>query len=203
MRMPRRWCVTMVDAVSPCTPCSARAAVPPVAARSWVRTGSLFPMEGGHASQCHPYREPCCSDSGWCGSTREHCTCDGCVDYSPKDDGAWAEFGESRSEKVESLIPSPHRITWDGRQAGEIMDGGGDMYGFPPFGGNRISTSLCKQSRLAPFGDNFELQRSDCFGDGGSVRMDLRHSMLVLITKNEAPTEVSEASRRLVSPTHV
>ena len=125
------------------------------------------------------------------------------MDYSPKDDGAWAEFGESRSEKVESLIPSPHRITWDGRQAGEIMDGGGDMYGFPPFGGNRISTSLCKQSRLAPFGDNFELQRSDCFGDGGSVRMDLRHSMLVLITKNEAPTEVSEASRRPVSPTHV
>jgi hypothetical protein len=154
------------------------------------RCGTLFPLPSGQASQCHPGREPCCSDSGWCGSSEQHCNCDGCVDYSPKDDGAWAEFGESRAEKVESLIPSPHRITWDGRHAGEIMDGGRDMYGFPPYGGNRISTSLCKQTRLAPFGDNFELHRSDCFGSGGSFRMDMRNAMLILIAKNEANAEV-------------
>ena len=156
------------------------------------RCGPLFPLASGQAAQCHPNREPCCSDSGWCGSSEQHCNCDGCVDYSPKDDGAWAEFGESRAEKVESLIPSPHHITWDGRQAGEIMDGGKDMYGFPPYGGNRISTSLCKQTRLAPFGDNFDLHRSDCFGPGGSYRMDMRDSMLVLVTKNSANAEVQQ-----------
>jgi hypothetical protein len=156
------------------------------------RCGPLFPLPSGQAAQCHPNREPCCSDSGWCGSSAQHCTCDGCVDFSPKDDGAWAEFGESRAEKVESLVPSPHHITWDGRQAGEIRDGGKDMYGFPPYGGNRISTSLCKQTRLAPFGDNFELHRSDCFGPGGSYRMDMRDSMLVLVTRNDANAEVHQ-----------
>jgi len=70
------------------------------------------------------------------------------------------------------------------------MDGGRDMYGFPPYGGNRISTSLCKQTRIAPFGDDFELHRSDCFGAGGSFRMDMRQSMLVLVTKNEANAEL-------------
>ena len=54
------------------------------------RCGPLFPLPSGQAAQCHPNREPCCSDSGWCGSSEQHCNCEGCVDFSPKDDGAWA-----------------------------------------------------------------------------------------------------------------
>ena len=67
------------------------------------------------------------------------------------------------------------------------QDGGKDMYGFPPYGGNRISTSLCKQTGCT-FGDGF-----DCIDRTvwtcGSYRMDMRDSMLVLVTKNDANAE--------------
>ena len=69
-------------------------------------------------------------------------------------------------------MPTPHRIIWDGKEEGEVRDGGNDMYGWPPYGGNRISTSLCHgHSRVAPYGDDFGLHQSECFGPGGSFRM--------------------------------
>jgi|EP01047_Picozoa_sp_COSAG01_P024522 hypothetical protein len=70
------------------------------------------------------------------------------------------------------------------RRAGEIRDGGGDMFGWPPFGGNRVSTSLCPTQRIAPYGDNFALHQSPCFGPGGTFRMDQRRSMFVLVARN-------------------
>lgn len=34
---------------------------------------------------CDPHGEwPCCSNIGWCGSSEEHCGCEGCVDYRVK-----------------------------------------------------------------------------------------------------------------------
>ena len=54
------------------------------------RCGAQWPLPSGAVSECAPDSAaggPCCSESGWCGSTAEHCECKGCVDYSPKDDG--------------------------------------------------------------------------------------------------------------------
>lgn len=36
----------------------------------------------GIAAECDPRSErPCCSDFGYCGISRSHCACKGCVDY--------------------------------------------------------------------------------------------------------------------------
>ncbi|XP_035672656.1 uncharacterized protein LOC118413401 [Branchiostoma floridae] len=38
--------------------------------------------ENGRPAECYPHGVyPCCSDSGWCGYTLNHCYCSGCVDY--------------------------------------------------------------------------------------------------------------------------
>lgn len=55
---------------------------------------------------------------------------------------------------TQAALERSHLIVWDGVGKGEVIDGGGDMYGYPPFGGNRISTSLCPHGRrLAPYTD--------------------------------------------------
>lgn len=42
-------------------------------------TGSL---PNGEPAQCNPKSDaPCCSPSGWCGGTVEHCSCPSCIDY--------------------------------------------------------------------------------------------------------------------------
>ena len=51
-------------------------------------------------------------------------------------------------------------------------------------GGNRIMTSLCGDENLAPYTDDMEAVASDCFGTGGEYRMDIRTSMMLLVTQN-------------------
>mmetsp|Transcript_7881 Transcript_7881/g.18422 ORF Transcript_7881/g.18422 Transcript_7881/m.18422 type:complete len:936 (+) Transcript_7881:134-2941(+) len=39
-------------------------------------------LPDGKPVECNPEGDsPCCSSSGWCGASEEHCQCDGCVDY--------------------------------------------------------------------------------------------------------------------------
>ncbi|XP_035660233.1 uncharacterized protein LOC118404941 [Branchiostoma floridae] len=47
-----------------------------------LRCGSSFPAPGANPGQCNGNSgQPCCSTSGWCGSSSAHCYCSGCVDY--------------------------------------------------------------------------------------------------------------------------
>ena len=79
-----------------------------------------------------------------------------------------------------------YSISWDSSATGQIMDGGNDMYD----GGNQITTSLCG-SHLAPYTDDMELVTSDCFGFGGSYMMDIRSSMMMLLSQNSGNTDLT------------
>merc|ERR1719498_900488 len=84
------------------------------------------------------------------------------------------------------MIVSPYTINWDANSNGQINDGGGDMYD----GGNQITTSLCG-SQLSPYTDNMEVIASDCFGAGGSYMMDIRNSMMVLLSHNTGHADLT------------
>ena len=51
--------------------------------RGDYRCGYRLPLQDGHTpAQCNPKSEdPCCSESGWCGKTKDHCNCKTCIDY--------------------------------------------------------------------------------------------------------------------------
>ena len=87
---------------------------------------------------------------------------------------------------IDSAIVSPYTISWDANSNGQIQDGGGDMYD----GGNRITTSLCG-SQLSPYTDNMQEIASDCFGAGGSYMMDIRTSMMVLLSQNTGDADLT------------
>ena len=98
--------------------------------------------------------------------------------------GACAGFNGSVVEAVIQGTPWP--IVWGDISAGQIQDGGSDMYD----GGNRITTSLCT-SHVAPYTDDMTQVASDCFGAGGSYRMDIRTSMMVLLAQNTGDSELT------------
>jgi len=53
--------------------------------RNDLRCGTGFEAPSGGPAQCNPDNPDgftCCSDGGWCGESRLHCSCNGCVDYS-------------------------------------------------------------------------------------------------------------------------
>jgi hypothetical protein len=54
-----------------------------VVVREDWRCGPDFPLPGnGEPSKCDPESDSlCCSDSGWCGNTPDHCDCSECVNY--------------------------------------------------------------------------------------------------------------------------
>ncbi|KAI8510905.1 hypothetical protein Bbelb_118210 [Branchiostoma belcheri] len=50
--------------------------------RADLRCGPDFPAPGAASGECDPVSfTPCCSLSGFCGSTEKHCKCEGCVDF--------------------------------------------------------------------------------------------------------------------------
>ncbi|XP_070538796.1 uncharacterized protein [Ptychodera flava] len=60
--------------------------------RTDLRCGSTFPLADGTPAECNPDGEyPCCSSIGWCGNTRDHCSCDNCIDYriAGQENGKW------------------------------------------------------------------------------------------------------------------
>ena len=91
----------------------------------------------------------------------------------------WETLADRAS--IEAAISLPFSIDWDDndRVLGQILDGGSNMYD----GGNRITTSLCR-SRLRPYTENMTAVDSNCFGQGGIYMMDLRSSMMVMLTRN-------------------
>jgi len=62
-----------------------------------LRCGPNFPLEDplkkGQAAQCNPNgKYPCCSFSGWCGNTAQHCDCIQCTDYrDPEEPRTWRD----------------------------------------------------------------------------------------------------------------
>ena len=51
--------------------------------RDDARCGPDFPLEDGSPAECNPNSSCCycCSASGWCGDTPQHCSCDRCINY--------------------------------------------------------------------------------------------------------------------------
>eukprot|EP01052_Picozoa_sp_SAG31_P007963 SAG31_NODE_391_length_16344_cov_15.753339_5_plen_361_part_00 len=90
------------------------------------------------------------------------------------------------ASEIEAAIVNPYGIQWDRNENGEIQDGGLDMYDV----GNQITTSICS-SQLAPYTDDMLEVSSDCFGSGGSYRMDLLNSMMVLISHNTGDEDLT------------
>lgn len=80
---------------------------------------------------------------------------------------------------MDASVPNRDTISWDSNANGQIQDGGSDMYD----GGNMITTSRCG-TQLQLWTDNFAEAASDCFGPGGTYRMDIRSSMMILLAAN-------------------
>ena len=57
--------------------------------------------------------------------------------------------------------------------------------------GNHISTSLCANSRIAPYTDEFAVTASSCFGTNGTYQMELNTSMMILHAVNNAPDDIT------------
>mmetsp|Transcript_53825 Transcript_53825/g.149688 ORF Transcript_53825/g.149688 Transcript_53825/m.149688 type:complete len:1018 (-) Transcript_53825:80-3133(-) len=74
------------------------------------RCGKNFPQVEGATLGCDPDGSfPCCAPSGWCGNSPEHCSCSGCVDFTPSsaeilDAQASAGTYNSNSSKAIALI---------------------------------------------------------------------------------------------------
>ena len=73
------------------------------------RCGPFYPAPAAEPGECNPLDEAhfCCSASGWCGNTAEHCECDSCADYRLPE-GAVADS----HELVEDMVhydPKIHR----------------------------------------------------------------------------------------------
>lgn len=75
------------------------------------KCGPSNPLPDGGAAQCNPDGSfPCCSASGWCGASGEHCTCQGCVDYRSMklQETAKAElsqYSEETNKTIALVIP--------------------------------------------------------------------------------------------------
>ena len=112
-------------------------------------------------------------------------------------EGDWC-IGAAGLVDIDLSVPDPFTITWDANERGQIQDGGHDMYD----GGNKVTTPLCPhhpaeacrtppcQAWLQPYTDDFAVTPSDCFGAGGHYAMDLRDSMMILLSTNSAATNL-------------
>ncbi|KAI8480404.1 hypothetical protein Bbelb_418620 [Branchiostoma belcheri] len=53
--------------------------------RNWrddLRCGLRYPAENGKPAECDPDGKfPCCSPGNWCGNSKYHCDCSGCLDF--------------------------------------------------------------------------------------------------------------------------
>jgi hypothetical protein len=96
------------------------------------------------------------------------------------------EFTQIMIQRVESLVKSPHTIQFDADQFGEILDGGEGLYD----GGNRITTSLCPYVQLKPYVNAFQSTQSNCFGTGGSYRMNKGTSTFMMETVNTHSADI-------------
>jgi hypothetical protein len=73
------------------------------------RCGPFYPAPTAEPGECNPLDEEhhCCSASGWCGSSAEHCDCDSCADYRLPE-GAVADSHELVDQMVH-FDPKLHR----------------------------------------------------------------------------------------------
>ncbi|KAF4732790.1 hypothetical protein FOZ63_022579 [Perkinsus olseni] len=75
--------------------------------RSDFKCGAGWPSDDGtrEKSECNPDGEfPCCSTSGWCGISRLHCECPGCIDYRQVH-AAEVSVPETRDKRIAIIIP--------------------------------------------------------------------------------------------------
>lgn len=111
-----------------------------------------------------------------------------------KPDGTLVENWEWDAYQ-QSLDPNYRSYSSSGQRSstpGAIKDGGGDMYDT----GNWLSTSLCSETAgnplgqpgtLSPYTTGMNAVQSDCFGPDSHYRMDLRESMMFVVSKPTAP----------------
>lgn len=66
------------------------------------RCGSnASPLPDGKVAECDPTGDfACCSALGWCGGSKQHCLCKGCVNYKEK-------YAKELGQSVASLPPMP------------------------------------------------------------------------------------------------
>ncbi|KAI8507151.1 cytoplasmic pattern recognition receptor signaling pathway in response to virus [Branchiostoma belcheri] len=70
-------------------PASSSQKGPVAPTRKWrddFRCGKGYPAENGKPAECDPDGKfPCCSPGNWCGNSKYHCDCSGCVDFRKGD----------------------------------------------------------------------------------------------------------------------
>lgn len=68
---------------------------------------SVLGDDGSPSAECDPASDnPCCAQSGWCGSTAEHCECAGCVDFRPSGSaGPTKDYDMSSSKHIALVVP--------------------------------------------------------------------------------------------------
>ncbi|CAE7615614.1 B4GALT6 [Symbiodinium sp. KB8] len=73
------------------------------------------PLPDGKPVECEPTGEfACCSVNGWCGNSKKHCSCKGCVNYRD----IYAGQSQGTSQKAVALPPSPPK---DGHQGKTVV----------------------------------------------------------------------------------
>ena len=96
------------------------------------KCGRAYPLPNGTAAQCDPDgAKPCCSNYGWCGHTKKHCSCRRCTDY--KFAKWWRESGGTQMWRNDGKCGSRYRLP-NGTAAQCDPDGenpccGGDYFG--------------------------------------------------------------------------
>ncbi|CAE7235823.1 bre-4, partial [Symbiodinium necroappetens] len=76
---------------------------------------AVGPLPDGKPVECEPTGEfACCSVNGWCGNSKKHCSCKGCVNYRD----IYAGQSQGTSQKAVALPPSPPK---DGHQGKTVV----------------------------------------------------------------------------------
>jgi hypothetical protein len=82
------------------------------------RCGEVAPVQG-QPGQCDPQSAvPCCSVSGWCGETPNHCDCVGCVDYRKR--SRWVPPSTSAPAPAQPPAKQSHRLWLDSYACGPL-----------------------------------------------------------------------------------
>ncbi|KAF4700347.1 WD repeat-containing protein 19 [Perkinsus olseni] len=76
----------------------------------WVGRGTAGQCSPMNGIECDPYSDaPCCSPSGWCGGSRDHCECEGCIRYLPLEERMKKDKAFGRKYTISAApVHSPH-----------------------------------------------------------------------------------------------
>ena len=118
------------------------------------RCGENFPTEEGISTECDPEAEgnergPCCSNAAWCGNSKAHCDCEGCIDYR-------VQTNHKGTKKIQKTTASPFKQLADlltvvsGNNLEDFSDKKYDSDSFQPTSSSPPPPSGQKQAILSP-----------------------------------------------------